>query len=183
MEYMSYNQKGVISTLNGDSLKSVDKFLYLGSSVSSTEDDINIWLSKARAAIDRLSILWKSNLSDKIKHNFFQASIVSILLYGRTTWTLTKRIDKMLDENSMLRVILKQQLYGLLPSISKTIQIRRTRHVGHCWRSKNKFTSDVLLWTHFTRTCKCWTTKKKLFTTAMYGHGMQSRRPAGSDRW
>ena len=36
-EYMCYNQTGDISTLDGTSLKLVDKFTYLGSSVSSTE--------------------------------------------------------------------------------------------------------------------------------------------------
>ena len=41
----------------------------------------------------------------------------------------------------------KQQLYGHLPPITKTIQIRRTRHAGHCWRSRDKLISDVLLWT------------------------------------
>ena len=41
MEYMCFNQRGEISTLNGTSLKLVDKFTYLGSSVSSTETDIN----------------------------------------------------------------------------------------------------------------------------------------------
>ena len=40
-EYMCLNQRGDISTLNGSSLKLVDKFTYLGSSVSSTETDIN----------------------------------------------------------------------------------------------------------------------------------------------
>ena len=40
-----------------------------------------------------------------------------------------------------------QQLYDHLPPISKNIQIRRTRHMGHCWRSKDELTSDVLLWT------------------------------------
>ena len=33
----------------------------------------------------------------------------------------------------------------LLPVIWKTIQVRSTRHVGHCWRSKNKFIRDLLL--------------------------------------
>ena len=56
----------------------------------------------------------------------------------------------------MLRAILnkswrqhptRHQLYGHLPPIMKTIQIRQTRHVGHCWRSRDKFISDVLLWT------------------------------------
>ena len=42
----------------------------------------------------------------------------------------------------------RQQLYGHLPtSITKTIQVRRTRHAGHCWRSKDELISDVLLWT------------------------------------
>ena len=41
----------------------------------------------------------------------------------------------------------KQQLYGHLPPFTKTIQIRRTRHVGHCLRSKDELISNVLLWT------------------------------------
>ena len=62
-EYMSFHQNGDISTLNGGSLKLMDKFNYLGSSDSSTENDIN---TKAWSAIHRLSIIWKSNLSNKI---------------------------------------------------------------------------------------------------------------------
>ena len=46
-EYMCYNQTGDISTLDGTSLKLVDKFAYLGSSVSSTEKDIDTRLTKA----------------------------------------------------------------------------------------------------------------------------------------
>ena len=81
---------------------------------------------------------------------------MSILLYGCTTWSLTKH--KRLDGNytRMLRAIFnkswrqhptKQQLYGHLPPITKTIQVRLTRHVGHCWRSGDKPISDILLWT------------------------------------
>ena len=79
-EYMCFNQSDDISTLNGDFLKLVDKFTYLGSSVSSTENDINIWLVKAWTAIDILSFIWESDLSDKIKRNFFQAAVECILL-------------------------------------------------------------------------------------------------------
>ena len=136
MEYMCFNQRGDISTLNGSSLKLVDMFTYLGNSVSSTEKDINSRLAKAWTAIDRLSVIWKSDLTDKIKRSFFQAAVVSILLYGCTTWTLAKRMEKKLDGNytRMLRTILnyswrqhptKQQLYGHLPAITKTIQVRR----------------------------------------------------------
>ena len=72
--------------------------------------------------------------------------------------TLTKRLEKKLDGNytRMLKAILnkswrqhptRHQLYGHLPPITKTIQVRRTRHAGHCWRSKDELISDVLLWT------------------------------------
>ena len=84
-EYMCFNQRGDISTLNGSSLKQVDKFTYLGSSVSSTETDINTRLAKAWTAIDSLSIIWKSDQTDKIKRRFSQAAVVSILLFGCTT--------------------------------------------------------------------------------------------------
>ena len=157
-EYMCYNQTGNIATLDGASLKLVDKFTYLGSSVSSTEKDIDTRLTKAWTAIDRLSIIWKSDLTDKMKRSFFQAAVVSILLYGCTTWTLTKRLERKLDGNytRMLRAVLNKswrqhptrlQLYGHLPPITKTIQVRQTRHAGHCWRSKDELISDVLLWT------------------------------------
>ena len=155
---MCFNQTGDISALEGTSLKLVDKFTYPGSSVSSTEKDIDMQLTKAWTAIDKLSVIWKLDLTDKIKRSFFQAAVVSILLYGCTTWTLTKRLKKKLEGNyrRMLRAILnkswrqhptKYQLYGHLPPIGKTVQIRRTMHAGHCWKSRNEFISDVLLWT------------------------------------
>ena len=83
---------------------------------------------------------------------------MSILLYGCTTWTLTKWLEKKLDGNytRMLQAILneswrqhptKQQLCDHLPPLTKTIKVRRTRHAGHCWRSRDELISDVLLWT------------------------------------
>ena len=155
---MCYNQTGYITTPDGTPLKLVDKFTYLGSSVSLAEKDIDTRLTKAGTAIDRLSIIWKSDLTDKTKGSFFQAALVSILLHGCTTWTLPKRLEKKLDGNyiRMLRKILnkswrqqptRHQLYGHLPPITKTIEIRRTRHAGHCWRSRDELISDVLVWT------------------------------------
>ena len=157
-EYMCFNQTGDISTLNGSSLKLVNKFIYLGSSVSSTEKDIDMRLTKALTAIDRLSVIWKSDLTDKMKHSFFQAAVVSILLYRCTSWTLTNCMGEKLDGNytRMLQAILnkswrqhstKHQLYGHLPSITKNVKVRWTRHAGHCCRSRDELISDVLLWT------------------------------------
>ena len=106
----------------------------------------------------KLSVIWKSDLTDKMKPSFFQAAVVSIRLYRCTTWTLTKRVEKKLDGTytRLLRAILnkswrqhptKRQLYGHLPPIMKTNKVRRTRHAGQCWRSRNELISDVLLWT------------------------------------
>ena len=80
-----------------------------------------------------------------------------ILLYGCTTWTLTKQMEKKFDGNYtiILQAILnkswrqhpsKQQLYGHLPPITKTIKITPTRHAGHWWRSRDELISDVFLW-------------------------------------
>ena len=74
-EYMCYNQTGKITTLDGASLKLVDKFPYQGSSVLSTEKDIDTRLTKAWTAIDRLSFTWKSDLTNKMKRSFFQAGL------------------------------------------------------------------------------------------------------------
>ena len=103
---MCINQTGDISTLTCSSLKLVDKFTYLGSSDSSTVKDINTQLARAWRVNDRLSVIWKSDLTDKIK----------------------------------------QQLYDHQPPITKTIQVRRTRHSGHYWRSKDELISDIVLW-------------------------------------
>ena len=53
----------------------------------------------ANEGMEELSIIWKLDLTNKMKRSFFQAAVVSILLYGCTTWTLTKRLEKKLDGN------------------------------------------------------------------------------------
>ena len=111
--------------------------------------------SKGVNSYDGLSVIWKSDLTDKMKSSFFQAAVVSILLYGYITWTLTKRNEKNLD-GSYTRILwailnkswrqhpTKQQLFCHLPPITKTIQVRRTRHSGHWWRSRDELKSDVV---------------------------------------
>ena len=92
------------------------------------------------------------------ERRFYQATVVSIQLYGSPTWTQNKHMEKKLDCNytRMLRALLnkswrqyptKQQQYGHQPPITKTIQVRRTGHAGLCWRSRDELINDVLLWT------------------------------------
>ena len=157
-EYMCCNQASDIFTLDGN-LSETGRQVHLPrKQCLINQKDIDTWLTKAWASIDRLSIIWKSNLTDKMKRSFFPAVVVSKMLYGCTTWTLTKRLEKKLDGNytKMLWAILnkswrqhptKHQLYSHRPPITETIQVRRTRHAGHCWRSRDELKSDLLLWT------------------------------------
>ena len=128
-KYMCFNQTGDISTLNSSSLKLVDKFTYQGNSVSSTKTDINTPLAKAWTAIYRLSVIWKSDLTDKMKRSFFQSVVVSILLYGRTTWTLTKPVKEKLHGNYtiMLQAILNKSL-GAAPHKAAAVRSPTTHH-------------------------------------------------------
>ena len=80
-EYMCFKLEGPPSTLSGEYLKLVDKFAYLGSSVSSTESDVDIYLVERWPAINLLSIVWKFNLSDKIKWDIFRA-LVDLVWFG-----------------------------------------------------------------------------------------------------
>ena len=73
-DYMHFDPKGDIFTLNVGFRKLLDKFGYLESNVSTTKNDINKRLVNTWTIINWLSIIWKSNQSNKIKHNFFPSS-------------------------------------------------------------------------------------------------------------
>ena len=73
----------------------------------------------------------------------------------------------------------KHQLYGHLPPITKTIQVKRTRHAGHCWRSRaHKWWTpmDPHIWPGKSRT-----TSSNIHTSAMWGYRMYYWRPSGGD--
>ncbi len=59
-----------------------------------------------------------------MKRSFIQAAVTSILLYGCTTWTLTKRLKKKLDGNytKMLRAT---------PRKAPTIRPPASRHENY----------------------------------------------------
>ena len=141
-EYMCYNQTGNITTLDGASLRLVDKFTYLGSTVSSTKNDIDTRLTKAWTAIDRLSIIWKSDLTDEMKRSFFQAVVVSILLYGCTTWTLTKRKEeetwRQLHKNVESNI---EQVLATTPHETPTVRPLASHHENYTgWTSQTRQT-------------------------------------------
>ena len=156
------------------SVRLVDKFTYLGSSVSPTENDIDTRLTKAWTAIDRLSIIWKSDLTDEMKRSFFQAAVVSILLYGCTTSTLTKRLEKKLETIEQVLATTPHDTPTVRPLAShhenytgQTSQTRRTllekQGRAHKWRTP----MDPYIWPSKSRT-----TGPNLHTATMWGHRM-----------
>ena len=149
---MCFNQTGDISTLNSSSLKLVDKFTCLGSCVSSTETDINTRLAKAWT-----SLYGSQTWAIKWNAFFTQIAVVSILLYGCTTWTLTKQMEKCLVATT--QECCEQYWTSLAGSSPQSSRCTATCHpsrkiskldkpdAGQYWRSKDELISDVLLWT------------------------------------
>ena len=80
IEIISFKRERTIFILSGKPLKLVDQFPYVSSSISSTESDVNVRLTKASIAIDWLLIIWKPGLFDKLRWDLFQAVDVSVLL-------------------------------------------------------------------------------------------------------
>ena len=87
----------------------IDPFTFFCRNISSHESDVTIPIRKTWTTINWLSILWKSDLSEK-KRDFFQTLGVSFLMYGCTIWTLTIIMEKKQDENytRMLRDFLNR---------------------------------------------------------------------------
>ena len=106
---------------------------------------VNICLVKAWNAIDRLLIIWKSDLSDKSKWDFFQAVTVSVLLYECTIKMLTKlHKNAACSLEQILEVIPHKTVTGL-PS-HKPLKMRsKDEHISNCniLTNKREITSDA----------------------------------------
>ena len=96
---MAFNQAidPILKTKDGSALEIVQKFTYLGSQVSSSKADIKRRIALAWSAANKLTKIWKSDLSKKFKIDIFRATVESVLLYGCETWTLTKDLERKLN--------------------------------------------------------------------------------------
>ena len=138
-------------------------------------DLIRDWILISRAIGKHLTQL--ANLFYKIKQKFFNTVAMLALLYGCTSWTLMKCLEKSKNYTRILHVGFnkswKQQLYGHLPPISQNIPVRWTRHAGYC-RSKDNLMSSIIQWTP-THGQKCWLTNKNLNSLSPWGYWMLFR--------
>ena len=159
-EVMNFNQdedNTIIKTINGDNIKTVENFKYLGAWMKSTESDIKIRKALAWFACHKLRTIWSSTLKKSIKIRLFVSTVESVLLYGSSTWTVTKKLEKQIDGvyTRMLRMaqnvswkehMTNEELYGSLPKVSEKIRKSRLRIAGHCIRHSEEEAAKVVLW-------------------------------------
>ena len=158
-EVQTFNQEKpvTIKAKNGETLKEVKNFKYLGAWTESTAADVAVRKALAWSACHRLRKVWSSKLRRKIKERLFLATVESVLLYGSETWTLTQTMEKQLNGcyTRMLRMafnisykdhVTNEDLYGNLPQVTSKIKMRRMRLAGHCWRHKEEIASSLVLW-------------------------------------
>ena len=124
--------------------------------MDNSEKDTRMRKTQASAVIRKLNNIWKSDLTRKLKINFFRSTVESILLYGAETWTITITTNSEIDGTytRLLRHALSinwrqhvtsENLYGDLPKISSVIQQRQLRLAGHCYRS-DESVANLILW-------------------------------------
>ena len=90
-------------TMDGNALKNVDTFKYLGSCINSAanlDDEALCRISRASQAFGRLHTrVWhEQGISIKTKLSVYRAVVLPSLLYGCETWTCYRRHTKKLDQ-------------------------------------------------------------------------------------
>ena len=106
IEHMCFNWEWDTSTLNRGFLKLVEKFMYLGRGISSTDNETKMRPAKAWTAIDKLLTIMKSDRSDKLKQFFSTSGCVN-----STIWMQEIRTDKAYREKA------RRELHKMLRAI------------------------------------------------------------------
>ena len=86
-----------VMSRDGNKIKVVDNFKYLGGWMNSSEKDFEVTKAQTWSACHKLKKIWSSNLSKKFKITLFITTVESILLCGTETWTINKSFKKKLD--------------------------------------------------------------------------------------
>ena len=137
--------------LDGEEIKRVDDFLYIGSMMASSESDIKRRRALAWVAFWKLGKIWKSNhIPTQLKLNIFRTSCLSILLYGCESWVLTQKLEDYINSyaTNCYRIILgicyqdrvsNATIYQMTNQqpLSHLIQKRQLKWLGHILRKPN----------------------------------------------
>ena len=153
-EFMAYNineKEGEVA-LGKHKLKKVEDFRYLGSMMQSTESDFKRRKALAHGAWKSMEKIWTAkHVKIELKINIFEASVLSILLYGCESWIITPQIEQKVNSfatecyRRMLNI--KRLDHIPLDSIYKqvnrsplmeTIRSRQLGWLGHALRMESK---------------------------------------------
>ena len=181
----------IIKAKNGETLKVVNNFKYLGAWTESSASDIAVRKALAWSACHRLRKIWTSKLRRQIKERLFLATVESVLLYGSEAWTLTHTMEKQLNGcyTRMLRMamninykdhVTNEELYGNLPQVTSKIQLRRMRLAGHCWRHKEEIASKLVLWEPLDGTRSRGKQKITFIDTLLQDSGLDNTKELGT---
>ena len=124
--------------------------------MQTTEADLKARKAMAWKALNSMSTVWKSYISNSLKRNFFQVTLKTVLLYGCEAWPLASALEKSLNGcyTCMLRAVLNikgwqhipnTDLFGDLPKVGDKVATRMSL-VGHCIRHPELLAEKVLLW-------------------------------------
>ena len=138
--------------LNGERIKQVDQFCYLGSWITADvrcEREIKYRIEEAKRAFNEMRTLFKNrNLSLESRKRMVKTYVWSILLYGCETWTISRSMEKRLEAAEMwmwrrvLNVSWTQRVrnervlerMGTERELMTTIRKRQLQFLGHVLR-------------------------------------------------
>ena len=86
----------------------VDDSQYLGAWVNDTMKNFKHWCAKAWTVFWKLKKIWHSNADIKLKIKFFNASVLSVLLYATETYVIDATLQNKINafQTQWLRIIL-----------------------------------------------------------------------------
>ena len=157
---INFNQPlgGILTALNGNVIKEVEDYKYLGAWISSTKNDFSTRRARAWDIPHKLKPTWTSRMPRATKVGRLTAAVESVLMYGSESWTvtetLTKRLGMMVCKfiHAYLDLLLMYhgrtytRLYKGLPKLSDKLRVRRMKLAGHLVRHPEEAVHEVVLW-------------------------------------
>ena len=156
--------KESIITVNGQRLQVVDKFTYLGSTMSRVvhiDDEVNARIAKASAAFGRLcgSIWDRSGIRLDTKLKVYRSVVLPTLLYACETWTVYQWHAKRLHRfhTNCLRKLLKIKWQDRIPdtevlkrvgmqNVHTLLKLAQLRWTGHVTRMPDEHLPKKILY-------------------------------------
>lgn len=103
-EYMTLNQNGTTKKVSDTPFNYVEEFTYRCNKICRRKSDVNAHISKSWGAVNKLSLVWRHGFPDIMKRSLFQATFISILLYGCSAMTLSSKLERRLNGGDTCRL-------------------------------------------------------------------------------